>query len=165
MRVKQVGNSYRIFSLYQLIISNLSYFQALLDILCDEPLLISFSEHHTFKKKRQLINSTDLNRLLRSPIYPHPNGQLHAAYLILRYSLVYWSFQASGKAITIKHHLLPYIDVHCKGYILSLSKCACWEKGRYWSNSPPSFTPVDLGVTIVEPTPVDCLRWDRKSVV
>ena len=72
----------------------------------------------------QLINSTDLNRLLRSPIYPHPDGQLCLTYLILGYSSVYQIFQATGKAITIKHPLLPYIDVRCKGYILSPSECA-----------------------------------------
>ncbi|XP_050281719.1 putative disease resistance RPP13-like protein 1 [Quercus robur] len=31
------------------------------------------AEDQVFKKKRQLINSTNLNRLLRSPIYPHPD--------------------------------------------------------------------------------------------
>jgi len=94
-------------------------------------LLASFSKNHAFKKKRQLINSTDLNRLLRSPIYPHIDGQLYAAYLILGYSLVYRSFQATGKAITSKHPPLPYIDVRCKGYISSPSKCARQEEGRY----------------------------------
>ena len=61
----------------------------------------------------------DLNRLLRSPIYPPHDGQLHVTYLILGYTLVYLSFQVAGMAITIKHPLFPYIDVHCKGYILS----------------------------------------------
>ena len=45
----------------------------------------------------------DLNRLLRSPIYPHTEGQLCAAYLILGYSPVYRSYQATRKAITAKH--------------------------------------------------------------
>nr|POE59921.1 hypothetical protein CFP56_03518 [Quercus suber] len=61
-------------------------------------------EKHVFKKKRQLINPTDLNKLLRSPIYPHSDDQLRAAYLILDYSTVYRSFQAAGKAITMKHN-------------------------------------------------------------
>nr|POF09862.1 hypothetical protein CFP56_74742 [Quercus suber] len=66
-------------------------------------------EKHVFKKKRQLINPTNLNKLLRSPIYPHSDDQLRAAYLILDYSTVYRSFQAAGKAITMKHHFLPYM--------------------------------------------------------
>ena len=97
----------------------------------------------------------DLNRLLRSPIYSHSDGQFRVAYLILGYSPVYRSYQATGKAITAKHSLLPYIDVHSKGYILSPSECACREEGRYRSNSPPPFTLMDLGVTFEEPTPID----------
>ena len=88
-------------------------------------MLTSLLEDHAFKKKRQLINYMDLNRLLRSPIYPHPDGQLLVAYLILGYSPVHQSFQVAGKSITIMHPLLPYIDVHYKGYILSLSEHAC----------------------------------------
>ena len=78
---------------------------------------------------------------------------------------MYQSFQAAGKAITLKHPLLPYIDVRSKGYTLSPSECACREKGRYWSNSPPPSTPVDLGLTIVAPTPIDCPRhqWKKKK--
>nr|POF02065.1 hypothetical protein CFP56_18188 [Quercus suber] len=125
---------------------------------------ILMREEHAFKKKRQLINSTDLNRLLRSPIYPHPDSQLHTAYLILGYSLVYRSFQDVGKAITLKHLLLPYIDLRCKGYTLSPFESAHQEEGRYRSNSPPpSFTPKDLGVTITIPTLSDRPRRQRKK--
>lgn len=92
----------------------------------------------------QLISSTDLNRLLRSPISPHSDGQLCVAYLILRYCPVYRSFQAARKAITLRHLLLPYIDVRFNGYILSPSERARREEGRYWSNSPLPFTSVDL---------------------
>ena len=114
-------------------------------------------------KKRQLINSTDLNRLLRSPIYPHTNGQLHMAYLILGYTLVYRSFQATRKAITLRHPRLPCIDVRCKGYILSHFEHAHQEEGRYRSNSPPPFTLEDLGVTIAFPTPVEHPCHQRKK--
>ena len=65
---------------------------------------------------------------------------------------MYRSFQAAGKAITSKHPLLPYIDVRCKGYILSPSKRAHQEEGRYRNNSPP---PEDLGVIIAIPTPIN----------
>lgn len=116
-----------------------------------------------FKKKRQLINSMNLNRLLRSPIYPHTDGQLRAAYLILGYSPMYRSFQAAGKMITLRHPLLPYIDVRCKGYILSPFELAHQEEGRYCSNSPSPFTPSDLGVTIAKPTLIYCLRCQRKK--
>jgi len=143
--------------------SNLFHSRAIVNIRYDKPLFISFSEDQAFKKKRQLINSTDLNRLLRSPIYPYPDGQLHAAYLILGYSPVYRSFQAARKAITIKHPLLPYIDVCCKGYILSPSESARREEGRYHSKSPPLFTPEDLGVTLAIPTPSDRPRRQRRK--
>ena len=63
----------------------------------------------------------NLNRLLRSPIYPHHDDQLHATYLILGYSLVYRNFQPVGKDITIRHPLLPHINTHYKRYILSPS--------------------------------------------
>ena len=119
--------------------------------------LFLFSDKQAFKKKKQSINSMDLNRLLRSPIYQHSNGQLRAAYLILNYSPVYRSFQALGKAITTRHPLLPYIDIHCKGYILSPSKQARREKGRYRSNSPLPFTSEDLEVTIIETSPTNHL--------
>ena len=120
-----------------------------------------YTEDHTFKKTRQLINSTDLNKLLRSLVYPHFGGQLRVAYLILNYSPVYQSFQAVRKAITQNHPLLHFINVSCKGYILSPSECAQREEGRYRSSSPPPFTLADLGVTIVVPTPVDC-PWPQR---
>ena len=154
VQVKHVGRFYRIFFLltyYLWFISFSSYPTHSMWLT----FLVSFLKDYAFKRKRQLINSTDLNRLLRSPIYPHPDGQLRATYLILGYSPVYQSFQAARKAITIKHPLLPYIDVRYKGYILSPSECACREEGRYQSKSPPSFTLEDLGVTIVVPTPTD----------
>lgn len=105
----------------------------------------------------------DLNRLLRFPIYPHPDSQLHAAYLILGYSPMYCSFQAVGNAITLKHFLLPYIDVHCKGYILSPSERARREEGRYCNNSPPPFTLEDLGVTIAVSTLSDLPKRHRRK--
>ena len=105
----------------------------------------------------------DLNRLLRSPIYPHPDGQLRVAYLILGYSPVYWSFQATWKAITIKQPLLPYIDICCKGYILFPFERAHQEEGLYRSNSLLPFTPEDLGVIVAVPTSVDCPRCKRKK--
>lgn len=113
----------------------------------------------------QLINSTDLNILLRFPIYLHLNSQHHAAYLILEYSLMYRSFQSTGKAIMIKHRLLPYIDVLCKGYILSPSERACQEEGWYQSISPPPFTHEDLGFTIAIPTPTDHPWCQRKKKI
>ena len=78
---------------------------------------------------------------------------------------MYQSFQVARKAITIKHPLLPYIDVHYKGYILSPSECACQKEGWYQSKSPPSFTLEDLGVTIAIPTPTDHPQCQRKKKV
>ena len=40
------------------------------------PTNVGKAEGPTLKKKRQTINSIDLNRLLRSPIYPHADGTL-----------------------------------------------------------------------------------------
>nr|POE88893.1 hypothetical protein CFP56_47446 [Quercus suber] len=91
-------------------------------------------DDHTFKKKMQLINSTDLN-----------------------------SFQVAGKAITQNHPLLPYIDVRCKGYTLSPSEHARREEGRYRSKYPPPFILEDLGVTGAVPTPVDHPRRRQKK--
>ena len=85
-----------------------------------------------FKKKRQLINSTNLNRLLRTPIYPYTDGQFRAAYLILDYSPVYRSFQTVGKAITLRHPLLPCIDVCYKGY-KSGGTMLCVDR-KIWKN-------------------------------
>lgn len=68
---------------------------------------------------------------------------------------MYQSFQAAVKAITIKHPLLPYIDVRCKGYMLLPSKRVWQEEGWYWIHSPSPFTPKDLGVTVAVPTLVD----------
>ena len=68
---------------------------------------------------------------------------------------MYRSFQAIGKTITLRHPLLPYIEVRCKRYILSPSERTRWEEGRYRGNSPPPFTTEDLGVTTAFPTLVE----------
>lgn len=119
-----MGRFHRIF--YHLFIFHMSELLTLFFRLTIIPFV--FSEDNTFKKKRPLINSTNLNKLLRSPIYPHLDGQLRAAYLILRYSPAYQSFQAVGRAIAKNHPLLPYIDIRSKGYILSPSERARRKK-------------------------------------
>lgn len=101
--------------------------------------------------------------MLRSPIYPHLDDKLRTTYLILRYSPLYHSFQATRKAIAIKHPLLPYINVRCKGYILSPSECARQEEVQYHKKSPPPFTPEDLEVTLAVPIASDRLWRQRKK--
>ena len=109
------------------------------------------AEDHSFQKKRQLINSTELNRLLWSPIYVHPDKQLWVAYLILGYTQVYRSFQNIGKAFKQKDPLLLHIDIWVKRYILSPMEIARRNKGRRRSNSPTPFTLTHLRITVAIP--------------
>lgn len=57
-----------------------SYFQKTVAIIlvcvCVCVLLPSFAADSAFKKNKHLINAINLNILLRSPIYVHPNDQL-----------------------------------------------------------------------------------------
>lgn len=82
--------------------------------------MLFLSKDYTFQKRRQLINSTNLNRLLRSSIYMYSDGQLQAAHLILRYTPMYWTFQNVGKAIKAGDPRLPFINVRVRGYVLSM---------------------------------------------
>lgn len=66
-----MGRFHRIF--YHLFVFHMSEQLTLFFMLTIIPFV--FSEDNTFKKKRPLINSTNLNKLLRSPIYPHLDGQ------------------------------------------------------------------------------------------
>lgn len=59
--------------------------------------------------------------------------------------------------------MLPYIDVHYKGYIISPSKRALREEGQYRSNSPSPFIPEDLEVTVAITTPTNRPRHKRKK--
>ena len=68
-----------------------------------------------------------------------------------------------GKAITQKDPLLLYIDVQVKGYILSPTERAQKEEGRRRSNSPLTFTPIDLGVMVAIPTKRPCKRRRKRT--
>nr|POE84248.1 hypothetical protein CFP56_73121 [Quercus suber] len=76
---------------------------------------------------------------------------LLVAYLILNYTLVYWSFQNAGKAIKTRDPRLPYIDVRVKGYVLSPIEIAWKTEGRVRSQSPPPFTLESFGIIVAIP--------------
>ena len=76
---------------------------------------------------------------------------MRAAHLILRYTLVYWSFQNALKEIKAEDPQLPFINIHIKGYVLSPVRIEHISSSGQRSYSPPPFTPDDLGVTVAIP--------------
>ena len=108
VQVKQVGRSHRIFFYTNLLfliclISELFYTFYMTN-LC----LFLFIENHAFKKKRQLINSADLNRLLRSSIYPSHRQStpcsLPNTWLLSRVS----KLPSSGKGHNLEASIAPF---------------------------------------------------------
>lgn len=74
-------------------------------------------EYHTAPTK-YLVNFKDLNKILRSEIFLHKDGQLRAAYVILGYKPSTKHFQSLKNVIKARDHRLALIDVAMSGFLL-----------------------------------------------
>ena len=68
-------------------------------------------------KKFNLVSTLDLNRILKFEIFLHIDRQLHAAHVILGYTLISTHFQSSKNVIKAKNPQLAKIDVAIEGFI------------------------------------------------
>ena len=62
----------------------------------------------------------DLTRILRSKIFLHTDGQLHAAHVILGYKLISPCFQSPKNVIKAKDPRLKQINIAVPGFLTSL---------------------------------------------
>ena len=65
------------------------------------------------------MNFKDLNRILRSEIFLHKDGQLRAAHVILGYTPSTKRFQSPKNVIRAKDPRLALIDVAVPGFLLT----------------------------------------------
>ena len=65
-----------------------------------------------------LVNEPDLNKILRSEIFLHKDGQLRAAHIILEYKPISSSFQSPKNVIKTKDPRLHLIDVAISGFLI-----------------------------------------------
>ena len=83
-------------------------------------LLLVFADKHFIAPKFGLVNEEDLNRILRSKIFLHTNGQLRAAHIILGYKPISPSFQAPKYVIKAKDPRLHQINITVPGFLTGL---------------------------------------------
>ena len=76
------------------------------------------NEYHTAPAKH-LVNFKDLNRIFRSEIFLHRDGQLRATHVILGYKPSTKRFQSPKNIIKAKDSRLVLIDVAIPGFLLT----------------------------------------------
>ena len=64
-----------------------------------------------------MVHVRNLNFVLRSEIFVHSDGQLHASHLILGIDPVYSTWQAFSQALLVDSLLLSYIDVRNSNFL------------------------------------------------
>ena len=64
-----------------------------------------------------LVNEVDLTRILRSEIFLHTDGQLHATHVILGYKSISSSFQSPKNVIKAKDPRLKQINIAVPGFL------------------------------------------------
>ena len=64
-----------------------------------------------FTQDIKTVHVWDLNFVLKSEIFVHRDGKLHASHLILGVDLVYSTWQPFSQALIVDSPLLSYIDV------------------------------------------------------
>ena len=69
-------------------------------------LFVVFVDKHFTAPNFGLVNEADLNKILRSEIFLHEDGQLHATHVILGYKPISSSFQSPKNVIRAKDHWL-----------------------------------------------------------
>ena len=66
------------------------------------------------------MNREDLNKILRSEIFLHKDGQLYVAHIILGYKPISSSFQSPKLLIKAKDPLLLLINIVVPGFLTGL---------------------------------------------
>ena len=79
-------------------------------------LLVSTDKHFT-TPNFNLVNKEDLNRIIRSEIFLYTDGQLRAAYVLLRYKPISSSFQSPKNVIKAKDPRLHRLNVAVPGFL------------------------------------------------
>ena len=67
-----------------------------------------------------LVNCEDLNKIIRSEIFLHKDGQLYVAHIILGYKPISSSFQSPKLLIKAKDPRLLLIDIVVPGFLIGL---------------------------------------------
>ena len=70
-----------------------------------------------FTQDIKTVHVRDLNFVLRSEIFVHRDGQLHASHLILGVDPVYSTWQPFSQALIVDSPLLSYIDVRHTNFL------------------------------------------------
>ena len=65
------------------------------------------------------MNFHDLNRILRSEIFLHKDGQLRAVHILLGFEPISKHFQSPKNVIRAKDRRLTLIDVAVSGFLLT----------------------------------------------
>ncbi|KAK9995949.1 hypothetical protein SO802_020635 [Lithocarpus litseifolius] len=80
-------------------------------------LLIVIADRQFFAPKLSLVNVHGLNHLLRSEVFAHSDGHLHAVHLILDFTPISDSFQDVGDSIRAGDKRIRRIDVSRLGFL------------------------------------------------
>ena len=100
-----------------------------------QPFLFYFADKYHTTPVKHLVNFKDFNRILRSEIFLHKDGQLRAAHVILRYKPSTKRFQSLKNVIKARDPHLALIDVAILGFLLSKPPL----KGTQDAQIPASF--------------------------
>ena len=76
-----------------------------------------FLEKKAIVERWSLVKFELLNRVLRSDIFLHPNGQLRAIHVILDFTPISNRFQTSKHVIKARDSHLALVDVAIEGFI------------------------------------------------
>ena len=81
--------------------------------------LASFGRRIPHSSSQHLVNFKDLNRIFRSEIFLHRDGQLRAAHVILKYKPSTKHFQSPKNIIKAKDSRLALINIVVPGFLLT----------------------------------------------
>ena len=79
--------------------------------------LNGFVNHHIVISNFSLVNKQSLDKLLQAEVFVHKDGQVRTAHLILEYTMISSSFQASKCVIRTKDPCLHLINVAVPGFL------------------------------------------------
>ena len=81
-----------------------------------------FANRRTAEPNFNLVNKDSLDKILKAEVFVNSDGQLRVAHLILRYTLISSSFQASKCVIRIRDPRLHRISAAAPGFLLPSPK-------------------------------------------
>lgn len=76
-----------------------------------------FADKKATEWNQALVNTLDLNQILRFEIFAHKDDQLLENYIILSYTPSYTHFQAQKYMIKFRDPRLPWINILVDGLI------------------------------------------------